>query len=246
VRVVELWRYPVKSLQGESLERCRVTADGLEGDRAWALYDPATGYGLTARRIPELLFASARLQADGSVAVLGPDGEPLGSAEDVGEWLGRPVELRAAGDEAAGDRLYENVVDPAREDGAWESFRGASGAFHDSGEVRVSLVSTASLDGWDRRRFRANVVFEGASEDLLFGSRLTLGSAELDVGKRISRCVMVNSAQPGGIESDSGVLREIARERGNLLAVGATVVRPGEIAVGDELMPVSGRRAGPL
>jgi hypothetical protein len=246
VRVVELWRYPVKSLQGEPLERCRVTADGVEGDRAWALFDPATGYGLTARRVPELLFASARLQADGSVAVLGPHGEPLESAKDVGEWLGRPVELRAASEEAASNRLYENVVDPAREDGAWESFRGASGAFHDSGEVRVSLVSTASLDGWDRRRFRANVVFEGASEDLLLGSRVRLGSAELAVGKRISRCVMVNRAQPGGIESDSGVLREIARERENLLAVGATVVRPGEIAVGDRLTPLSGPRAGPL
>jgi uncharacterized protein YcbX len=246
VRVVELWRYPVKSMQGEPLERCRVTADGIEGDRAWALFDPATGYGLTARRVPELLFASARLQADGSVAVLGPDGERLESAQDVGGWLGRPIELRAASEGAASDRLYENVVDPAREDGAWESFRGASGAFHDSGEVRVSLVSTASLGGWDRRRFRANVVFEGASEDLLLGSRLTLGSAELEVGKRISRCVMVTRAQPGGIENDPRVLREIARERENLLAVGATVVRPGEIAVGDRLTPLSGHRAGPL
>jgi len=43
VRVVELWRYPVKSLQGEPLERCRVTADGVEGDRAWALFDYKTG-----------------------------------------------------------------------------------------------------------------------------------------------------------------------------------------------------------
>jgi uncharacterized protein YcbX len=30
---LELWRYPVKSLQGERLESVVATADGLEGDR---------------------------------------------------------------------------------------------------------------------------------------------------------------------------------------------------------------------
>jgi hypothetical protein len=29
-------------------------------DRAWALFELDTGFGLTARRVPELLFAAAR------------------------------------------------------------------------------------------------------------------------------------------------------------------------------------------
>ena len=35
--VAALWRYPVKSLKGEPLERATVLADGLEGDRSAAL-----------------------------------------------------------------------------------------------------------------------------------------------------------------------------------------------------------------
>ncbi|MEV0135211.1 MOSC N-terminal beta barrel domain-containing protein [Dactylosporangium sp. NPDC050688] len=33
MRVVELWRYPMKSAGGERLDAAEVTADGLVGDR---------------------------------------------------------------------------------------------------------------------------------------------------------------------------------------------------------------------
>ena len=52
MRVAELWRYPVKSLQGERLTSADVGPEGLAGDRQWALFDVSTGYGLTARRVP--------------------------------------------------------------------------------------------------------------------------------------------------------------------------------------------------
>ncbi|MCB1691530.1 MAG: MOSC domain-containing protein [Pseudomonadales bacterium] len=39
MEVSGLWRYPVKSMGGESLERIRVTNKGFVGDRAWALRD---------------------------------------------------------------------------------------------------------------------------------------------------------------------------------------------------------------
>ena len=61
MRVSEIWRFPVKSMQGERLERAEIGPVGIEGDRAWALFDVGTGAHLTARREPELLFASARL-----------------------------------------------------------------------------------------------------------------------------------------------------------------------------------------
>src|SRR3712207_5582228 len=70
VRVAELWRYPVKSLQGERLTRAEVGLEGLAGDRQWALFDTATGYGLTARRLPDLLFLTGRLRADGCAEVV--------------------------------------------------------------------------------------------------------------------------------------------------------------------------------
>jgi uncharacterized protein len=37
--VVEVWRYPVKSMAGERLDSCAVALTGLEGDRRWALVD---------------------------------------------------------------------------------------------------------------------------------------------------------------------------------------------------------------
>ena len=54
MEVVGIWRYPVKSLQGEALDASVVERDGLEGDRLWGIRDGRTGRILTARRRPEL------------------------------------------------------------------------------------------------------------------------------------------------------------------------------------------------
>src|SRR2546428_51963 len=35
MRVAELWRYPVKSLAGERLERAELTGNGIVGERGW-------------------------------------------------------------------------------------------------------------------------------------------------------------------------------------------------------------------
>ena len=235
MRVAELWRYPVKSLQGERLTSAEAGPEGLAGDRQWALFDVDTGFGLTARRVPDLLFLSARLRADGHVEVTLPDGTVTPDDAVLSDWLGRSVALRAATD-APGERRYESpheIGEAGEYD--WDAFSGARGAFHDSSRIRVSLVSTDTLGTWDRRRFRANVVLEGAGEDALVGRRVRLGGAELDVVKQVDRCVMVTQPQPGGIGRDTGVLKTIHRERDGFLAVGALVTRPGTVAVGDEL-----------
>jgi uncharacterized protein len=234
VRIAELWRYPVKSLLGEQLEAVRVTVDGLEGDRRFAIYDLETGLGLTGRRVPDLLFATARLRRDGTVEVTLPDGSVAGDDDALSAWLGRPVALRSAATRAA--RRYENVVDFEHESTSdWEPFDGAAGAFHDSPGARVSLVSTATVGSWDPRRFRSNVLLDGDGEDSLVGSRVRLGEVTLDLRMRIKRCVMTTRAQAGGIERDLGVLRTIARERDARLAVGALVVDQGTIRLGDAL-----------
>ena len=41
--VSELWRYPVKSMQGERIDAGDVSDAGFTGDRAYALVDSATG-----------------------------------------------------------------------------------------------------------------------------------------------------------------------------------------------------------
>jgi uncharacterized protein len=232
VQIAELWRYPVKSLQGERLDAVAVTAEGLEGDRQFAIYDVDSGLGLTGRRVPELLFASARLRGDGTAEITLPDGSPAEDDNALSDWLGRSVALRSAATDVV--RRYENVVDFEHESTSdWEAFDGAARAFHDSARARVSLVSTATIGSWDPRRFRSNVLLAGEGEDSLVGSRVTLGEATLSVGMRIKRCVMTTRAQAGGIERDLDVLRAIARERDGRLAVGALVIEAGTIRVGD-------------
>lgn len=234
MQVAELWRYPVKSLQGERLEAVAVTTDGLEGDRQFAVYDSESRLGLTGRRVPELLFASARMRYDGTAEITLPDGSLAGDDSTLSDWLGRSVTLRSVETDAA--RRYENVVDFEHESTSdWELFDGAVRAFHDNPGARVSLVSTATIGAWDPRRFRANILLDGEGEDSLVGSRVTIGEVTLDVNMRIERCVMTTRAQAGGIERDLDVLRRIARDRDACLAVGAIVIEPGAVRVGDGL-----------
>src|SRR5829696_247348 len=79
----------------------------------------------------------------------------------LSEWLGRRVTLRSL--EAGVPRRYEiPEVDFERQtERDWSSFEGAPGAFHDSPQARVSLVSTETIGEWDRRRFRSNVLLDG-------------------------------------------------------------------------------------
>lgn len=232
MQVVRLWRYPVKSMGGERLDRVHVGSDGLDGDRRWGVRDDETGRVLTGRREPRLLLASARHLGPGRVVVTLPDGTETDDGADLAAWLDRDVSLVAAGAEGG---VYENPRDAERE-AHWMAWQGPGGAWHDSGEARVTLVSRTTLGSWDERRFRANVILDGGDEDGLVGGRVRVGSVLLDVTKQVSRCVMVTRPQPG-LDRDLDVLRAINRDRGGCLSIGATVAEAGEIAVGDEAVP---------
>ena len=237
MRVNELWRYPVKSLQGERLDAAELGSAGIAGDRHWALFDRDSGVGLTARRVPELLFGAARLTPDGGVDVVLPDGTVTADDAVLSDWLGRRVELREAVEEGSEGPTYEAPVDDLDDAAEWHLWEGAPGPFHDSPRIRVSLVSTGTLGDCDRRRFRANVVLDGAGEEDLEGREATLGATRLLVGRPIARCVMTTRPQPGGIPRDTSVLKTIHRERSGLLAVRGAVLVPGTVRTGDELRP---------
>ena len=234
MKVAALWRYPVKSLQGESLASAEIDRHGILGDRQWALVDVVTGMTLTARRQPELLFAAATLDGDG-VRITLPDGSSPRDDADLSDWLGHPVRLDAAGQRGG---LFESPVDPEHEDGDWVRWRGPGGSFHDSPRTQLSLVSIATMRGWDVRRFRPNVVLDDDGDDALVGTPIGIGSAELVVLKQIDRCVVVTRPQPG-LERDLDVIRTINRERATYLGIGAVVTAPGRIATGDEIRRLS-------
>lgn len=240
MRVRELWRYPVKSMQGEQLDAVAVGELGVAGDRQWALVDTETGLSLTARRVPALLYGHARLVDDDHVEIGLPDGSVTADDRVLSDWLDRPVRLTRA---APGRRgRYEIAADFEDEAGSeWFQWDGPEGTFHDSSRTRVSVLTTGSIGDWDRRRFRGNVIVEAdgvGTETQLVGQRISIGSVTLDVVKPIDRCVITTRPQPGGIERDLDVLRTINAERNTWLGVGTLVVTPGHIAVGDELRVV--------
>jgi uncharacterized protein YcbX len=210
----------------------RLTHLGLEWDRQLALVDVTTGRALTARREPKLLMLSATVAGAG-VRLTTPEGGLLQTDDDVSAWLGRPVRLARPPTDRQPE--YESPVDDEDESGPWAVWTGPTDVWHDSARTRVSILSTASLGDWPVRRFRPNVLVDGAGEDDLVGRRIAIGTVVLDVTKRIDRCVMVTRPQPGGIERDLSVLKTVLRETDGLLGVGALVVIPGDVQVGDEV-----------
>jgi uncharacterized protein len=231
-RVTELWRYPVKSLAGERLPAAEIGELGIAGDRSHGLVDLGTGLVLTARRVPDLLFASTVTSDAGDVAVRLPDGSVTADAVELSAWLGRHVELRRA--EPATSGRYEIAANDDRPDGEWYEWDGPEGVFHDSSRTRVSIVSEASLADWDVRRFRPNVVISGTDERDLLGATVRIGTAELEVVKEIDRCVIVTRPQPG-LDRDKSVLVAVHRERNGNMGVGAIVRTRGTTAVGDPI-----------
>jgi uncharacterized protein YcbX len=102
--VRELWRYPVKSMIGESLPTCIVGPGGIAGDRGWAVRDEQAGEIRGAKKLPALLRCTARYRTEPShdttpaVDIMLPDGERTASDDaQVGArlstLLGRPVTL---------------------------------------------------------------------------------------------------------------------------------------------------------
>ena len=111
--VIEIHRYPVKSMQGERLEEVEASASGLAGDRSWAIRDEKREALEGARKLPALLGCHARQTAgadpDGAAPQVElPDGRTYAAddpalAEALSELVGRPVTLwplRPADDEA--------------------------------------------------------------------------------------------------------------------------------------------------
>lgn len=234
-QIQEIWRYPVKSMQGEQLSTAQVTEVGIAGDRAWGLRDLATGKTLTGRREPQLLFAAAAVVDDDVVVTL-PNGTQTNDDAELSSWLGRDVALTPADADAMG--TYEIQLDFETEVGEWFEWQGPQGSFHDSTKTRISLVTPDTMRAWDPRRFRMNLILTGTDEESLIGSEVQVGEAgpRLTVLKEVDRCIMVTRPQHGDLGRDLEVLKAINNERGGNLGIGSNVLAPGPISVGDTIV----------
>jgi uncharacterized protein len=244
--VASIHRYPVKSLQGESVDSAALTVAGLDGDRRYGLLDRETGRLLSAKRTAALLHGRASTDPEGGVHVEVP-GRRLFAADDVAlgpaldDWLGRPVALREVGPGA--EVAYEMTLDPPNDDAAVFAIPAPPGSFLDLSPVH--LVSTATLAGcaarrpdidWDVRRFRPNLVVdlddEPFTEDTWSGRRLRIGTAVLAVVQPTVRCAMPLLSQPG-LGRQPGLYAALEELHANHLGVYVDVVEPGTITVGD-------------
>jgi uncharacterized protein YcbX len=189
--VKDLFRYPVKSMQGERLSTVDIGAHGVIGDRAYALRE-ANGRIVTAKKWPYLLECSARYDAPPTPGALAPlritlpDGRTIqAQAPDTSAVLsailersvvleraqsGQPSQAEIDPTTVFGDVPVEHVL-PGRTAATMpDAFALPPGTFFDSASLHVvasgTLAHLHTLIGADAqvdpRRFRPNMVVETA------------------------------------------------------------------------------------
>lgn len=223
-RLVGLWRYPVKSMGGESLGTVEVSWHGVVGDRRWAFVRAGverSGFPwLTIRERPDMnayrpRFVDPTRPDTSAVRVRMPSGDEHDVlAPELASDLGHGA----------------SVIKQDR--GVFDTFP-------------ISLISTQTVAGLsslvgedlDVRRFRPNLIVEVSGDELYpedqwVGSTLNIGSLVLRLDKRDGRCAVVN-VDPASGERDPSVLRAIARERDACAGVYGSIVEPGRVTCGD-------------
>jgi len=246
LRLVELWRHPVKSLRGEALDAAVVERDGIAGDRSWGIRDDTTGKILTARREPPLLLARSRLDEVGRPEITLPDGTVcvgMGPRTDqaLSQWLGRGVSLVEA--VAQGHATAEFFADATDDTSRAIEWTMPPGRFVDA--LPLLVITTASLragqalhpeGAWNVRRFRPNLVIDADGSDWLedswAGRSLRIGDVVVGVRRPCERCTMVTRPQPG-LDRDLDMYRVLARHHHGTLGMWSDVQTPGTIAVGE-------------
>ena len=221
--VAALWRYPVKSLRGETIQEIEVGLDGFAGDRLVHVREPG-GRVVTSRYRPGLLGLRATLDADGEPLIEGRPWRDASSLAMVRSASAPNVELVRFSAPDRGQRF----------------------------DVLPLTVLTDGMVGAidvDYRRFRPNILVAGVpglGEREWVGRALRIGSTLIGVRKARSRCVMT-TFDPDTLEQDPSVLYRIVREFDGTIALDCWVVEPGHIRTGDlvEVVDVPGvaRRA---
>lgn len=243
--VAQVWRYPVKSFQGEPVDTLHLGPGGATGDRTLAVVDRAAQKVLSAKRYPDLLLASARLAGDAVVLAL-PDGTEH-RADDPGvhlalsEWLDHEVRLEAPPAEGVFPmEMYSGMSDESTPVFDWP---GPPGTWLDLADAHwlttasLAAISREHPDGeWDVRRFRPTALFETATDGFVEDgwSTVQVGSVETQVLMPTPRCSMPSRAQPG-LTRDLAIGTTIRDHHDNNLGVYASVTSGGTLRVGDSV-----------
>lgn len=92
ISLVEIFRYPVKSMMGESLTEATFSKEGLAGDRVWAVRDERRGGIRGGKKIPQLMKLSAQTGLSAPL-ITAPDGDSANAnAEGINDWLSEKLD----------------------------------------------------------------------------------------------------------------------------------------------------------
>ena len=263
-RVVELSYYPVKGCAGTSVREALLTPAGLAHDRSFMVVSEEGVYR-TQRRDPLLAVVRPLITPDGGhLTLTAPGVEPLhlrvdtsGTRQKV-DLFGTAYQGIDQGEEAAdwlSDRLGVRsrlVRTPPEHDRVTDGLTPGTSGYADSCALHV--LSRSTLDLLDSKltdrgagplpadRFRPNLVVDGwddpHTEDR--AHRLRVGTTELGYAKLAIRCAVTLVDQHAGTRAGPEPLRTLAAYRraaqgGVAFGTKYAVLRPGRVAVGDEV-----------
>lgn len=204
MHLAELWRYPVKGLGGESLDRATLSAGGMDGDRLVRI--EGSDGTVTARSKPKLVGLRGAIGSDGVPTV---DGRPWTEPEAVDAI--RSIAGEGARLVPAGEDRFDLAPILVATDGALAEFG------RDRRRYRPNLV-VGSVEGMVEREW--------------IGSRISVGRAVLSAREPCERCI-VTTIDPDTLELDPSVLTRLRERYDGIMGVYCEVLEPGPVAVGD-------------
>ncbi len=228
--VSALFRYPIKSMAGQRLESAKIGWHGVEGDRRFAfrrLADRGAFPWLSASRLPELLLY-----------------QPFGRQNSAGEPLPTAVRTPDGKEYDLGDVAFHREI-AARHGAGVELMAMKHGTFD---EATISAIAPGTISriageagcAADVRRFRPNLLIATRDalpfeEDRWVGKVVEFGpegdGPAVSVTLRDLRCVMIN-LDPDTAQANPEVMKAAIRLNENYAGVYGTVVRTGEVRVG--------------
>jgi uncharacterized protein YcbX len=250
--VTALYRYPVKGLSPDSLDRVTVAAGGaLPYDRAWAIENgPSRFDPENPRPVPDISFLI--LMRDERLASLEARFE---------EETQRLVLLRGGRQVVSGQlstqsgrQIIEQFIAAFMADklrGRPKIVGGPSHAITEGGVPCLHIVNLATLRELERVmgrpvdpiRFRPNLIVDGPapwSELNWVGHEVSVGPVRLNVCERTSRCAATN-VDPRTGARDMAIPAVLQRQWGHTdFGVYATILNGGTLAVGDPVTTASG------
>ncbi len=226
--IQSIYRYPVKSMAGEVVERCDLTEFGLSGDRLYAFESSGAPSGmlrLTSRERREMLRYHPMLRPDGSVEVRVPTGERF--------YIDSPAMLAYL----TGHLPDANKLLLTRASNPQTDVRPLS-------LISVQTVRQLSIEMGqkiDPRRFRANLYLDlpetPFGEDSYVGLTLRIGStATICIRERDPRCRFVTyDPEEPLLDPLFSLMKLLDRLHQGKAGVYATIQTPGPIQAGDAI-----------